>query len=63
MLPMAADRLRLISWKVGQVTGPVLVGTDGYRLHGSWFHLAAGFIVVATTAFVVTGWRAQAGAS
>jgi hypothetical protein len=47
--------LRSISWKVGQIAGPVVVGvtTDILDLTAG-FLLAAGFITVATTVFVIT---------
>ncbi len=57
----SAMSLRSISWKVGQVTGPVLVGaTMQYLSPEAGFFLAAGFIAVATTVFVVTARRAHA---
>ena len=51
----SALSLRSISWKVGQITGPVVVGvtTDILDLTAG-FLLAAGFITVATTVFVIT---------
>jgi DHA1 family multidrug resistance protein-like MFS transporter len=56
----SAMSLRSISWKVGQVTGPVLVGTtmDLFSTEAG-FLLAAGFIVVSTAGFVVTATRAH----
>jgi MFS family permease len=57
----SAMSLRSISWKVGQVLGPVLVGsTMDLVSTEAGFVLAAGFIVVATTGFVVTSRRAHA---
>jgi len=57
----SAMSLRSISWKVGQVTGPVLVGTTmDFVSTEAGFVLAAGFIAVATAAFVVTARRAHA---
>ena len=57
----SAMSLRSLSWKVGQVAGPVMVGTtmDVVSTEAG-FVLAAGFIAVATTAFVVTARRADA---
>ena len=57
----SAMSLRSISWKVGQVTGPVLVGTtmDVVSTEAG-FVLAAGFIAVATAAYVVVARRAYA---
>ncbi|WP_254525051.1 MFS transporter [Natrinema caseinilyticum] len=56
----SAMSLRSISWKVGQVTGPILVGTTmDFVSTEAGFFLAAGFIVVATAAFVVTARRAH----
>ncbi|WP_254531536.1 MFS transporter [Natrinema gelatinilyticum] len=56
----SAMSLRSISWKVGQVTGPILVGTTmDFVSTEAGFFLAAGFIVVATIAFVVTARRAH----
>jgi len=56
----SAMSLRSLSWKVGQVTGPVLVGTtmDFFSTEAG-FLLASGFIVVATTVFTVTASRAH----
>ncbi len=55
----SAMSLRSISWKVGQVTGPVLVGTTmDFISTTAGFYLAAGFIAVATLSFVVTARRA-----
>ncbi|QLG62869.1 MFS transporter [Halorarum salinum] len=50
----SAMSLRSISWKVGQVVGPVVVGTvmDIVSTEAG-FLLAAGFIGFATTAFVI----------
>ena len=57
----SAMSLRSISWKVGQVTGPVIVGTTmDFFSPESGFVLAAGFIAVATTAYVFTARRAYA---
>ncbi|MDS0475326.1 MFS transporter [Natrinema sp. 1APR25-10V2] len=57
----SAMSLRSLAWKVGQVTGPVLVGTTmDFVSTEAGFYLAAGFIVVATTGFVVTARRAHA---
>jgi len=57
----SAMSLRSLSWKVGQVTGPVLVGgaMDIVSTRAG-FLLAAGFIGVATVGFVVSARRAQA---
>jgi DHA1 family multidrug resistance protein-like MFS transporter len=56
----SAMSLRSISWKVGQVTGPVLVGTTMDLISTEvGFLLAAGFIVVATVGFVITATRAH----
>ncbi|OYR56842.1 MFS transporter [Halorubrum halodurans] len=53
--------LRSISWKVGQVVGPVLVGaTMDVTSTETGFLLAAGFIGFATTLFVVQARRAAA---
>jgi MFS family permease len=47
--------LRSISWKVGQVVGPVLVGTiKDFVSTTAAFLTAAGFILVATGVFVVS---------
>jgi DHA1 family multidrug resistance protein-like MFS transporter len=57
----SAMSLRSISWKVGQVTGPVLVGTTmDFVSTEAGFVLAAGFIAVATAAYTVTARRAHA---
>jgi MFS family permease len=57
----SAMSLRSISWKVGQVTGPVLVGTTmDFVSTEAGFVLAAGFIAVATAAFVVSARGADA---
>ena len=56
----SAMSLRSLSWKVGQVTGPVLVGTTmDFISTEAGFVLAAGFIVVATAGFVITANRAH----
>jgi predicted MFS family arabinose efflux permease len=47
--------LRSISWKVGQVAGPVAVGLiKDFVSSEAAFLTASGFIVVATIVFVVT---------
>ena len=53
----SAMSLRSVSWKVGQVVGPVLVGVtmDGTTTE-TGFLLAAGFIAFATTGFA---WQAR----
>jgi len=52
--------LRSISWKVGQVAGPVLIGTiKDFVSAEAAFLAAAGFIAFATTGFVVTSVRAR----
>ena len=57
----SAMSLRSISWKVGQVIGPVLVGSTMDLISTeAGFLLAAGFIVVSTVGFVVTSTRAYA---
>ena len=57
----SAMSLRSISWKVGQVVGPVLVGTTmDFTTTETGFLLAAGFIAFATTLFVVQARRAAA---
>jgi MFS family permease len=57
----SAMSLRSVSWKVGQVTGPVLVGaTMDFFSTEAGFVLAAGFIVAATALFVVAARRANA---
>ncbi|WP_207591545.1 MFS transporter [Halomontanus rarus] len=57
----SAMSLRSVSWKIGQVAGPVLVGTTmDFVSTEAGFVLAAGFIAVATAAFVVTSRRADA---
>jgi MFS family permease len=57
----SAMSLRSISWKVGQVAGPVLVGTTMDLISTeAGFVLAAGFIAVATLTFTVTSRRASA---
>jgi MFS family permease len=56
----SAMSLRSLSWKVGQVVGPVLVGTTmDFVSTEAGFLLAAGFIVIATSGFVVTATRAH----
>jgi MFS family permease len=57
----SAMSLRSISWKVGQVAGPVLVGTtvDVFSMEIG-FVLASAFIAVGTLGFVVTSRRAHA---
>jgi hypothetical protein len=56
--------LRSLSWKVGQVTGPVMVGTTmDFVSTEAGFVLAAGFIAVATVAFVVSVRRGDTGGS
>lgn len=53
--------LRSIAWKVGQVTGPVLVGTTmDFISTEAGFLLAAGFIVFATGGFAIMASRARA---
>ncbi|WP_276255585.1 MFS transporter [Halomontanus rarus] len=57
----SAMSLRSVSWKIGQVAGPVLVGTTmDFVSTEAGFVLAAGFIAVATAGFVVTSRRADA---
>ncbi len=57
----SAMSLRSISWKVGQVVGPVLVGTTmDFTSTETGFLLAAAFIAFATTLFVVQSRRAAA---
>jgi len=57
----SAMSLRSISWKVGQVAGPVMVGTTmDFVSTEAGFVLAAAFIAVATAAFVVSARRADA---
>ncbi|WP_225335086.1 MFS transporter [Halomicrobium urmianum] len=52
--------LRSISWKVGQVTGPVLIGLiKDFVSPEASFLAAAGFIAFATSVFAVTTIRAQ----
>lgn len=54
----SAMSLRSVSWKVGQVVGPVLVGsTMDFTTTETGFLLAAGFIAFATTGFA---WQARA---
>jgi len=56
----SAMSLRSISWKVGQVTGPVLVGTTmDFLTTEAGFYLAAGFIAVATTGYGIVAQRAM----
>ncbi|MXV63047.1 MFS transporter [Natronorubrum sp. JWXQ-INN-674] len=56
----SAMSLRSLSWKFGQVAGPVLIGTTmDFVTTEAGFFLAAGFIVVATFGFVVTAKRAH----
>ncbi|SDJ85996.1 Predicted arabinose efflux permease, MFS family [Halovenus aranensis] len=56
----SAMSLRSISWKVGQVAGPVLVGTTmDFFSTAVGFLLAAGFILFATAGFVVSATRAH----
>jgi predicted MFS family arabinose efflux permease len=53
----SAMSLRSISWKVGQIAGPVMVGTTmDFVTTEAGFLLAAGFIVFATSAFA---WQAH----
>ena len=55
----SAMSLRSISWKVGQVLGPVLVGiTMDFVSTEAGFYLAAGFITVATGAYAIFARRA-----
>lgn len=57
----SAMSLRSVSWKFGQVVGPVLVGaTMEFVSTEAGFFLASGFIAVATSLFVVTARRAHA---
>jgi MFS family permease len=57
----SAMSLRSISWKVGQVVGPVIVGTTmDFTSTETGFLLAAGFIAFATTLFAVQSRRAAA---
>ena len=57
----SAMSLRSISWKVGQVVGPVLVGaTMDVTSTEAGFLLAAGFIAFSTTLFAVQARRAAA---
>ncbi|MFC4356884.1 MFS transporter [Halobium salinum] len=52
--------LRSISWKVGQVTGPALIGViKEFVSTTAAFLTAAGFIVVATGVFVIAYTRAR----
>jgi MFS family permease len=56
----SAMSLRSIGWKVGQITGPVLVGgIIDYVSITAAFLTAAGFIVFATAGFVFTYRRAE----
>ena len=53
----SAMSLRSVSWKVGQVVGPVLVGvTMDFTSTEIGFLLAAAFIAFATTGFT---WQAR----
>ncbi|WP_281195255.1 MFS transporter [Halorubrum sp. F4] len=55
----SAMSLRSISWKVGQVVGPVIVGTTmDFTTTETGFLLAAGFIGFATTLFALQARRA-----
>ena len=56
----SAMSLRSVSWKIGQVAGPVVVGVtmDAFGV-ASGFLLAAAFIAVATAGFVVRSRRAH----
>ena len=57
----SAMSLRSISWKVGQVVGPVIVGTTmDFTTTEAGFLLAAGFIGFATTLFALQSRRAAA---
>ncbi|MGM0604789.1 MAG: MFS transporter [Halobacteriota archaeon] len=57
----SAMSLRSISWKVGQVAGPVLVGTTMDLVStAAGFFLAAAFIAVATIGFGIAASRAHA---
>ena len=57
----SAMSLRSISWKVGQVVGPVIVGvTMDATTTETGFLLAAGFIAFATTLFAVQSRQAAA---
>ncbi len=57
----SALSLRSVSWKVGQIAGPVVVGvTIDVIGVTAGFLLAAAFIGVATTVFVITARRAHA---
>jgi MFS family permease len=54
----SAMSLRSVSWKVGQVVGPVIIGvTIDFTTTETGFLLAAGFIAFATIGFV---WQARA---
>jgi len=57
----SAMSLRSLSWKGGQIAGPVIVGAamDAVTTEAG-FYLAAGFIAVATLGFFVTARRADA---
>jgi len=60
----SAMSLRSITWKVGQVLGPVLVGTTMDLVDTeAGFYLAAAFIAVATAGFAITSRRAHAEAT
>ncbi|QLH82419.1 MFS transporter [Halosimplex pelagicum] len=56
----SAMSLRSVSWKIGQVVGPVIVGfmMDLFSTEAG-FLLAAGFIAVATVGFSITSRRAH----
>jgi MFS family permease len=57
----SAMSLRSLSWKTGQVAGPVLIGTTmDFVSTKAGFVLAAGFLILATAAFVATARRAHA---
>ena len=57
----SAMSLRSLSWKTGQVVGPVLIGsTMDFVSTEAGFVLAAGFLAVATAVFAVTARRAHA---
>jgi len=57
----SAMSLRSLSWKTGQVAGPVLIGTTmDFVSTEAGFVLAAGFLGLATAVFVLTARRAHA---
>ncbi|AXG06025.1 MFS transporter [Haloplanus rubicundus] len=57
----SAMSLRSLSWKTGQVVGPVLIGTTmDFISVEAGFVLAAGFLVIATAVFIITAHRAHA---